>query len=358
MDGADLQVTGVVKQFGTMTVLDGLDLTVPTGSLVAVLGSSGSGKTTLLRVIAGFEHVDAGSVSIAGQLVSDARHSVPPERRRIGIVPQEGALFPHLSVAANVGFGLPRSSRRSGRVEDLLALVGLAGMGGRRPQDLSGGQQQRVALARALAPAPALVLLDEPFAALDAGLRTSLAADVRRVLHASGTTAVLVTHDQEEALGLADLVAVLRQGRIVQVADPKTLYCAPVDADVAHFVGEATLLPGCRAGGCVECALGCLPLREGARSPDGPSTIMVRPEQIRLGAPEGWPATVRDVTYFGHDALATLVVDATEGAPTTEVLARMPGMAAPRAGDMVHGRVEGPVVAWLAPGSVPDDGSA
>lgn len=345
MADAELQLRGVVKRFGTTTVLDGLDLDVPAGCLMAVLGSSGSGKTTLLRIVAGFERISTGEVRIGGALVSGERRHLPPERRRIGIVPQEGALFPHLSVAANIGFGLPRAARRSGRVEDLLELVGLVGLGTRRPHELSGGQQQRVALARALAPMPNLVLLDEPFAALDAGLRAELRADVRRVLHAAGATAVLVTHDQEEALGLADQVAVLRAGKVVQVTDPVTLYSAPMDAALARFVGDALLLPGEAKGGAVQCAVGCLPLLGRCEAVVGPCTVMVRPEQIHLDVREGWPARVLEVTYYGHDALVTLVPEGPQGAAGT-LAARVSGQMAPRVGDCPRCGVTGPVMAW------------
>ena len=348
MVGADLRLRGVIKRFGTTTVLDGLDLDVPAGRLMAVLGPSGSGKTTLLRVVAGFERISGGEVRIGGALVSGERTHLPPERRRIGIVPQEGALFPHLSVAGNIGFGLKRAARGSGRVEELLDLVGLSGLGKRKPHELSGGQQQRVALARALAPMPALVLLDEPFAALDAGLRAEVRADVRRVLYAAGATAVLVTHDQEEALGLADNVAVLRAGRVVQVADPVTLYSAPVDSALARFVGEALLLPGMAEGRAVECVLGRFPLLERCKAVAGPCTVMIRPEQIMLDRSEGWPARVLDVTYYGHDALIMLALDGPRGA-AGPIPARVSGQMAPRVGDHPRCGVEGPVMAWQAP---------
>jgi iron(III) transport system ATP-binding protein len=240
----ELTVQGLHKAYGSNPVLTGLDLTVPAGSLTAILGPSGSGKTTLLRLLAGFDQADAGTVQIGGTIVDGPGGHVPPERRRIGYVPQEGSLFPHLTVAANVGFGLPARERRGPRVAGLLEAVGLAGLGKRYPHQLSGGQQQRVALARALAIEPALVLLDEPFASLDAHLRASVRADVQAIFRAAGTTAILVTHDQDEALSMADRVAVLRGGQIAQCAAPQDLYIRPADPQLARFIGEANLLDG------------------------------------------------------------------------------------------------------------------
>lgn len=224
---AALQVQELAKSFGDEQVLTGLDLCVPAGGLTAVLGRSGGGKTTLLRLIAGLERADSGRISIGGAVVCDETVHRPPERRRIGYVAQEGALFPHLPVTANVAFGLGRAARRGPHVERMLELVGLGGLGARMPHQLSGGQQQRVALVRALAPGPSLVLLDEPFPTLDPGLRAALRADVQAALEAAGTTALLVTHDQEEALAMAGQIAVLRDGRIVQAGSPATLYHTP-----------------------------------------------------------------------------------------------------------------------------------
>jgi iron(III) transport system ATP-binding protein len=303
---SELVVRGVMKSYGAARVLSGVDVTVPEGTLTAVLGASGCGKTTLLRIVAGFVAPDAGTVSIGGKDVT----GLPPERRRVGIVPQEGALFPHLTVAGNVGFGLRRGSGT--RVDEMLELVGLSGYGNRMPHELSGGQQQRVALARALAPGPALVLLDEPFSALDTSLRAAVRADVRTALHAAGATAVLVTHDQQEALSMADLVAVLRDGRIVQSAPPDDLYTRPVDLQVANFVGEAVVLPAELTGAQAECLLGSLPVHNLNGHDHGTGAVLLRPEQLVVTAPEsGVKARVLDVEFFGHDALVHLELPGT-----------------------------------------------
>ena len=336
----DLRVTALDKAFGELSVLSGINLHVPDGSLTAVLGPSGSGKTTLLRIIAGFESPDRGVVEIGGSKVYGGGTDLPPEKRRVGFVPQEGALFPHLSVARNVAFGLPRKARGSGRVEEMLNLVGMSGLGGRMPHELSGGQQQRVALARALASSPSLVLLDEPFNSLDAGLRAKLREDVLTVLSKAGTTAILVTHDQQEALSVADFVAVLREGGLVQAADPATLYNAPADLDVATFLGETVLLPARTRNGLAECALGSLPVRNPHPATDN-GTVMIRPEQLLLGPPgEGVKARVLDTTYFGHDALVRLEL---VGAGGIEVLARTAGSIVHSPTEMVGVRVTGEV---------------
>jgi iron(III) transport system ATP-binding protein len=326
---SELVVTGLQKRFGTTPVLNGLDLTVPQGALVAVLGPSGCGKTTLLRIVAGFETADAGTVEIGGRAVNH----LPPERRRIGVVPQEGALFPHLSVAGNVGFGLPRGKHR-GRVAEMLELVGLGGFGDRMPHELSGGQQQRVAVARALAPSPALVLLDEPFSALDTGLRATVREDVRTALHAANATAVIVTHDQQEALSMADLVAVVRDGRVVQSGQPGDVYTRPGDIGVATFVGDAVVLDATAADGFADTVLGRLPVRAGS----GTGTVVIRPEQIVIGANGGGvPARVTGSVFYGHDAMIRLAVGG------TEILARIQGGDGPGDTADVRLRVDGPV---------------
>ncbi|UQX04142.1 ABC transporter ATP-binding protein [Streptomyces sp. RerS4] len=328
----DLQITGLAKAYGAgAPVLDGLDLTVPEGALAAVLGPSGCGKTTLLRIIAGFLHADAGTVAIGGRTLTGPGVHLPPERRRIGVVPQEGALFPHLSVARNVAFGLTgadRGSRRR-RTEEMLELVGLAGYGDRMPHELSGGQQQRVALARALAPEPALVLLDEPFNALDSALRTGVRADVRTALRATGATALLVTHDQQEALSTADLVAVVRNGTVAQCGTPQEVYRHPADPWVASFVGDAVLVGGRVEGGTAATPLGRVRL---AAAPGGVSEglVMLRPEQLQLTDPVGGATgTVTEVRFYGHDAMVTVAVDGVD-AP---VDVRVPGPATTRVGE-------------------------
>jgi iron(III) transport system ATP-binding protein len=231
-----LEIEGIRVSYGATQVLIDVSLEVPKESITVVLGTSGSGKTTLLRAIAGFERPQAGRIVLAGQVIDAQGAHVAAERRRLGYVPQEGALFPHLNVARNVAFGLPRRERRSTRVDELLSLVGLADLRRRYPHELSGGQQQRVALARALAIDPPVILLDEPFSSLDAALRTKMRAEVVDVLRAAGTAAVMVTHDQQEALSMADQVAVLRHGRIAQVGPPRELYTRPVDPAMAQFL--------------------------------------------------------------------------------------------------------------------------
>ncbi|MBB1243699.1 ABC transporter ATP-binding protein [Streptomyces durbertensis] len=334
----DLHISALRKSYDGTPVLDGLDLDVPSGRLVAVLGPSGCGKTTMLRIIAGFLHADAGRVELGGRTVVGPGVHVPPERRGVGIVAQEGALFPHLSVSRNVAFGLTGLSRaeRSARTAEMLELVGLAGHGERMPHELSGGQQQRVALARALAPRPALVLLDEPFNALDSALRAGVRADVRAALHATGATAVLVTHDQQEALSTADLVAVVRGGRVAQVGTPEEVYRSPVDPWVAAFVGDAVVLPAAVADGRARTCVGTVPVAGDAK---GSGNVLLRPEQLRLVAPDAAAVSgvVRDICFYGHDSVVSLDL---EGAPGP-VEVRHPGPVAVRPGERAGVEVVG-----------------
>nr|WP_321986878.1 ABC transporter ATP-binding protein [uncultured Lichenicoccus sp.] len=342
---AELTVAGLCKNFLGRPVLDGIHLNVPSGSLLAILGASGGGKTTLLRLLCGFERADAGTIEVGGRRLAASGLHVPPHRRRIGYVAQDGALFPHLTVAANVLFGLPRAARRERRrAAALLEAVGLpAAFADRQPHELSGGEQQRVSLARALAPGPALVLLDEPFSALDAALREETRAGVAAALAAAGATAVLVTHDQAEALSMGHQVGVLRDGRMVQVATPQTLYRRPVDAALARFIGDAVLLPGEADGATVRCALGTLPLLVPAL---GRVEVMIRPEQIRLREPGTGPGCLSGIVeragFGGHDSLVAIRLPAAGGV----VSARVPGHAMPAHDTPVGLQVEGPVLAY------------
>ena len=277
-----LDVRGLGKSFNGNTVLDHIDLSVRAGSTTAVVGSSGCGKTTLLRLVAGFETPDAGTVTIAGRQVASPERSVAPHRRSVGYVAQDGALFPHLTVGQNIAYGLPGSARSRevrDRVTELLETVSLdASFASRRPHQLSGGQQQRVALARALARKPVLMLLDEPFSALDTGLRASTRKAVARLLADAGVTTLLVTHDQEEALSIADQIAVMRDGRFTQVGAPQDVYRQPNDRFTAEFLGDCIRLPCTVASGIAECALGRVPVQ--ASVDDGPATLALRPEQL------------------------------------------------------------------------------
>lgn len=300
-----LRCVKVSKHFGRIVAVDRASLDLAEGDMLALLGPSGCGKTTLLRLIAGFEHVDDGEITLRGRTLARRGQSLAPDRRRVGLVFQDFALFPHLSVAANVAFGLPRGANKKARVGELLELVGLAGMGKRMPHELSGGQQQRVALARTLAAEPEVVLLDEPFSNLDPGLRARVRAEVLRILQDLGTTTIIVTHDQDEALSLPGRVAVMLDGRMRQVGTPGEIYRTPVDREVAEFVGDANFLEGTADGHIAACELGRVPLSTSPAG-DGPVDIMIRPENLRLGCDHGTETEVLGTEFFGHDMLVTL----------------------------------------------------
>ncbi len=348
----ELRCEGLAKSYGTRAVLSDVDLVVPDGTLTAILGASGSGKTTLLRLIIGFIAADKGRIGVGGTIVADARRvHVAADQRAIGYVAQEGALFPHLTVAENVGFGLPRPERkRRSRIGEMLDLVGLdREYASRRSHELSGGEQRRVALARALAPRPRLVLLDEPFSGLDAALRGETRAAVMNALARAGATAVLVTHDQAEALSMGREVAVLRAGRLVQTAPPATVYRAPIDLELARFLGDAVVVAGQVQSGQVECVFGRLAVRDS--TVDGSVHVMIRPEQIRLvAAGPATPAAAREVeaevlghNYYGPDTAVRLVL--CDGS-RTPVSAKTFDHEIPAAGARVNLSVVGPVVVY------------
>ena len=241
-----LECVGLTKRFGPVDAIDGLDLAVHQGQVLALLGPSGCGKTTTLRLIAGFDQPDSGTISIGGRAAFLPGRAIPPEKRRVGMVFQDGALFPHLTVEQNVAFGLPNESGRKDRVREVLNLVDLSTLGNRMPHELSGGQQQRVALARALAPRPEVLLLDEPFSNLDPGLRQQVRRDTLDILRATGTTAIFVTHDQEEALYMGDVLGIMNRGRLEQIGSPEVIFHSPATRFVAQFIGLADFIPAWR----------------------------------------------------------------------------------------------------------------
>ena len=302
-----IECRGLYDSYGDTVALDDFDLVVEDGSIVSLLGPSGCGKTSALRAIAGFEPPDAGTVAIGGRTVFSEGVDVPPEKRRVGMVFQEYALFPHMNVADNVGYGVTEEDRAA-RVAEVLELVGLTGMDDRLPSELSGGEQQRVALARALAPRPDVVLLDEPFSNLDAPQRERMRREVRRILRDAGATAVFVTHDQSEALAIADQVAVMRGGHVVQVGSPLEVYQSPADPWVASFLGESITIDGIAADGSVKTELGSFPA-EGAA--DGPVEVVIRPEWITTTPAVNGEGIVIDREYYGHDQM--LLVELPDG---------------------------------------------
>ena len=333
-----LQIKNLSVQFGGQEILHDVNLSVQQKELIAVLGSSGAGKSTLLRLIAGFEAPSAGEIWLSGVRVSSTDNLTAPERRGIGIVPQDAALFPHLTVEGNIEFGLRGlgKAEKQARVQELLKLVRMEEFADRKPDQLSGGQAQRVALARALANKPALVLLDEPFSALDAELREVLRLEVKAALKAEGATAILVTHDQEEALSLADRVAIMRSGTIIQVGTPTEIYNAPADLGIATFLGDSVLIDGEVVDGKVHTSLGKLTALNQVE--DGQKGVVaVRSENFYLQPNPNGDCEVIGRVFFGHDAVVEVQT------PSQKIRARSNGPFAPEVGMRVTVWVRGAV---------------
>lgn len=314
-----LELHAIHKSFGGVPAIKDVSLNIAAGSRAAIVGPSGSGKTTLLRMIAGFEFPDTGSIALHGQWLVNETGQVPAHQRNIGYVPQDGALFPHLNIADNIGFGLPgNSAAKRQQVAELIERVALdPQMATRWPHELSGGQQQRVALARALAQRPRLMLLDEPFSALDTGLRAAMRKSVARLLAEAGITTILVTHDQAEALSFADQLLVMRQGQLVQAGPPRALYLNPVDEQTATFLGDALVLSARADQGMAHCELGLVPIND-SRS-QGQVRILLRPEQVLLApvvsaqaAAGSVQGVVTDIDFGGNTCLVTVKLDAAQ----------------------------------------------
>lgn len=339
---SNVTISNLEVGFANQLVLKGVDLEVPAGSIVSVLGPSGCGKTTLLRAIAGLLPVHQGSISIGGEEVSSQDLNVPPERRRIGWMPQDASLFPHLSVRENIAFGIGKSKQANDRVIELSQMVGLSNLLERSPNQLSGGQAQRVSLARALATRPSILLLDEPFAALDPMLRHPLREEVVALLREQKSTALLVTHDQEEALALSDYVAVMAEGQIVQWGAPQEVYDYPSTLWLARFMGDTVELPGKYADGFVDCSLGKFAVRliePGIRDQDE-VRVVIRPEWIEIDR-SGDDAEVTAMSYTGHDALIT--ARATTG---DLIQAKVSSINLPQVGSRVTISIRQPVLAY------------
>ena len=333
-----LSLQSINKSFAGQPILKNLNLDVFQGELLAVLGNSGSGKTTFLRLISGFDSADSGVIEIGGRVVFGKGVNVLAEERRVGFVPQDAALFPHLNVAKNIEFGIHKmpAAERSARVAELLKLVDLDGFEERLPHELSGGQRHRVALARALAPKPDLILLDEPFSALDAELRVRLREDVRKVIAKTGTTAILVTHDQEEALSMASRVAILRDGEFAQIGKPNEIYQAPADVEMATFLGDSVVIDGVVKDDKIVTDLGLLtPLNKVANGAKG--RVAIRPENFYLQPNPKGEGEVISRQYFGHDAMIEVKL------PKLVIQARANGPFAPEIGMKVTVWVRGQV---------------
>ena len=291
-----IRARSVAKSYGSETVLSDFNLDVWNGSIVGILGISGSGKTTALRLLAGFDKPDSGIIEMRDKVISSKETFTPPEERNIGMVFQDYALFPHLNVEKNIAFGLSRDEIKSGRLEEVLSMCNLEIYRNKFPQELSGGQQQRVSLARALAPKPEVILLDEPFTSLDAHMARDLREEVVSLLRQTETTALIVTHDQEEALSVCDVVSVLENGSVIQSATPQEIYLNPVSQTVANSVGDPNILKGFSVDGRVETSLGTF-----VTAYNGALDVSIRPECIELLLDSEGSYVVKECTFYGHD---------------------------------------------------------
>lgn len=343
-----LQLTDVSKSFGATTVLEAVGFEVERGTRLAIVGASGSGKSTLLRIIAGFEEPTTGSVSLEDRRLADSTANVGAHRRGIGYVAQDGALFPHLTVRGNIAFGLRRSPSREKRVHEVMELTSLdPELLERYPHQLSGGQQQRVALARALAPAPTVILLDEPFSALDTGLRAHTREAMVAALERSGVTTILVTHDQEEALSFGHQLAVISGGRLVQAGPPSEVFDAPLSAEVAEFLGAALFLPARTTGsGQAVCAFGELDVRHDLSNGGQAVRAMLRPSQLHVGEPTG-EGDARVTAARQNGSTVELDLSLHDGFALTHRVPLYDGHRFP-AGCAVSVRVDGGVVLYAA----------
>ena len=306
-----ISIQGLSAGYGGEPVISDISFELAEQQLLAILGPSGSGKSTLLKTIAGFLTPIKGSITLDGVLVSSTTSPVPPEKRNIGLVPQEGSLFPHLDVSANIGFGIKRDPNARARVEELLEIIGMTEFAHARPQELSGGQQQRVALARALAPKPKLILLDEPFTALDTSLRAQMRDDIRSILTLTSTTAIMVTHDQEEALATADQLAIMQGGKLIAFGTPLSLYKSPKSIAVAQLLGEINVIPAVvEADHSVRTDFGASATQDSGELKAGESgALIVRPEAIVIDEHSTPNATIVDSLFHGHDSLISVRMD-------------------------------------------------
>ena len=291
-----IRARSVTKSYGSEVVLSDFNLDVWNGSIVGILGISGSGKTTALRLLAGFDKPDSGIIEMRNRVISSEETFLPPEERNVGMVFQDYALFPHLNVEKNISFGLSRDEIKSGRLEEVLSMCNLETYRNKFPQELSGGQQQRVSLARALAPKPEVILLDEPFTSLDAHMARDLREEVVSLLRQTETTAIIVTHDQEEALSVCDVVSVLENGSVIQSATPQEIYLNPVSQTVANSVGDPNILKGFSVDGRVETSLGTF-----VTAYNGALDVSIRPECIELLLDSEGSYVVKECTFYGHD---------------------------------------------------------